>query len=1003
MSSTATTMSMRAPSHASSAGAGSVRPPSRWGEALLGAPTTHRRLRVNCRSLPLQRGRGRQRTAPGFSLPSSSSSERGPGPARSILDAEGIPWSTDPSTDAADVSAKAPRGLNMNEGLPGDSLPALAARLNAAVVQSVKDGLYDECVVDVTPFGVEECYGDVANAVAEVVVAATAAETAGRFNMALRRRELRRLREAVWDLRVILETRTKESGTGATLTVRHRLEELRSAALDVCHPAQRAPDAPSASAIPNFQVVHQDFSLDAVPDLFDSQDDDASESICRAGGADVAFYRGGQPTAEGRAWLVSRGFKTVVDLRLEDRNNQWTRPLGGGYGAGHTAPERQLDVVHIPVTDMEPPSFEAVEQFIEIANDESRRPMYVHCKAGIGRTGSMVSCWRISQGMDVEDALDLESLCCDFGSIAQEAFVRSFAERLAAKRREKDGMSSSDDGAKVGASKRQTRNERRNKESIVASAAAATTVYSAGRGTEPVVVAETAEASVTAAAVAEESNPPKSSEADATAPDGTESIQLDAIPPSPTSYIPPVESGSFYEGAGFHEHDMTLFPTDRMSSLLESPDGTGSGILRGKETVTAVGEHSTLDMAPDMYIIRTDGFTCTREEVEERMLKISHPSTQQLVLVWREPPKRILILKKLGMALLPQLVEVAHAMMSMGFQVVVETTVLDEMHATAHEHQQKNGSAEADGSGRTKEDEIRDAVVSRVGSLDLDESTGRIPQEDWGTIDVIVCLGGDGVILHASKLFQGPVPPLLGFHFGSMGFLTNHPPESMAQSLLQGVGKGKPVHNIKGGVPITLRMRLECTVVKRRESIRNGGDGKPSHNYTVLNEVLVDRGPSPFLSKIEAYDRGQLITTIQADGVMLATATGSTAYSVSAGGSMVHPNVPAILMTPICPHTLSFRPVVFPDSVEVELRVADDARCSAWVSFDGKERCELCSGDSVFIRMSQFPVPTVNYADQTGDFISSLRRCLRWNERDEQKPLDERTMKELRRIGGSVD
>jgi NAD+ kinase len=164
--------------------------------------------------------------------------------------------------------------------------------------------------------------------------------------------------------------------------------------------------------------------------------------------------------------------------------------------------------------------------------------------------------------------------------------------------------------------------------------------------------------------------------------------------------------------------------------------------------------------------------------------------------------------------------------------------------------------------------------------------------------------------------------------------------------------------------------------------------------------VLVDRGPSPFLSKIEAYDRGQLITTIQADGVMLATATGSTAYSVSAGGSMVHPNVPAILMTPICPHTLSFRPVVLPDSVEVELRVADDARCSAWVSFDGKERCELCSGDSIFIRMSQFPVPTINYADQTGDFISSLRRCLRWNERDEQKPLDEEAMRELREIAG---
>ena len=297
------------------------------------------------------------------------------------------------------------------------------------------------------------------------------------------------------------------------------------------------------------------------------------------------------------------------------------------------------------------------------------------------------------------------------------------------------------------------------------------------------------------------------------------------------------------------------------------------------------------------------------------------------------------------------------------------------------------------------EEDVRELVLENAGALRIDETTGRIPKEDWGTIDLVVCLGGDGVILHASKLFQGPVPPLMGFHFGSMGFLTNHPPEQMAQSLLQSVGRGpKTVANVKGGIPITLRMRLECSMVKKRDSKRNGGAGDASHTYTVLNEVLVDRGPSPFLSKIEAYDRGQLITTIQADGVMLATATGSTAYSVSAGGSMVHPNVPAILMTPICPHTLSFRPVVLPDSVEVELRVADDARCSAWVSFDGKERCELCPGDSIYVKMSQYPVPTVNYADQTGDFISSLRRCLRWNEREEQKPLDEAAMRELRRI-----
>jgi NAD+ kinase len=103
-------------------------------------------------------------------------------------------------------------------------------------------------------------------------------------------------------------------------------------------------------------------------------------------------------------------------------------------------------------------------------------------------------------------------------------------------------------------------------------------------------------------------------------------------------------------------------------------------------------------------------------------------------------------------------------------------------------------------------------------------------------------------------------------------------------------------------------------------------------------------------------------------------------------------------MTPICPHTLSFRPVIFPDSVEIELRVAEDARCSAWVSFDGRDRCELESGDSIFVRMSQYPIPTVNYADQTGDFISSLRRCLRWNERELQLAFDSSQRDALRKI-----
>ncbi len=210
------------------------------------------------------------------------------------------------------------------------------------------------------------------------------------------------------------------------------------------------------------------------------------------------------------------------------------------------------------------------------------------------------------------------------------------------------------------------------------------------------------------------------------------------------------------------------------------------------------------------------------------------------------------------------------------------------------------------------------------------------------------------------------------------------------------------------GAYIALRMRLRCELV-RRDGVQN--------SYEVLNEVVVNRGNNPYLSKIECYERDRLITKVQADGVIVATPTGSTAYSVSAGGSMVHPCVAAILFTPVCPHSLSFRPVILPDSAELELRIPKDARDTAWVSFDGKNRHELRRGDAVRVRMSPHPLPTINKYDQTNDWFGSLgrrvrlcllrlnkmgkqvasvlcgsrdtplRRCLNWNERIEQGVL----------------
>ncbi|KAJ3167033.1 hypothetical protein HK101_011816 [Irineochytrium annulatum] len=161
----------------------------------------------------------------------------------------------------------------------------------------------------------------------------------------------------------------------------------------------------------------------------------------------------------------------------------------------------------------------------------------------------------------------------------------------------------------------------------------------------------------------------------------------------------------------------------------------------------------------------------------------------------------------------------------------------------------------------------------------------------------------------------------------------------------------------------------------------------PTETFQILNDLVVDRGPSPFMSQLELFVDDRDLTTVQADGLVVSTPTGSTAYALSAGGSIVHPEVPSILVTPICPHTLSFRPMLLPDGVELKVQVPKDSRSTAWASFDGRHRIELKQGDFISITMSRWPMPTVCSNDQSTDWFESLRRCLHWNERVAQKPF----------------
>ncbi|XP_030768014.1 NAD kinase-like isoform X2 [Sitophilus oryzae] len=345
------------------------------------------------------------------------------------------------------------------------------------------------------------------------------------------------------------------------------------------------------------------------------------------------------------------------------------------------------------------------------------------------------------------------------------------------------------------------------------------------------------------------------------------------------------------------------------------------------------------------------------------VMTIQDPASQRLT--WYKPPLTVLVIKKVRDAAvyLPFVQLVQWLIEEKRMVVFVEAAVMDDPHL------------DQIGSFTTFKDRL---MTFRLGKDDLTDK-----------IDFIVCLGGDGTLLYASQLFQQSVPPVMAFHLGSLGFLTPFRFDNFQEQ----------VNNVlEGHAALTLRSRLRCTVMKKSDSKTENSSKiedeccreKPS-SFLVLNEVVVDRGPSPYLSNIDLFLDGKHITSVQGDGLIVSTPTGSTAYAVAAGASMIHPSVPAIMVTPICPHSLSFRPIVVPAGVELKISVSPESRNTSWVSFDGRNRQELVHGDSLRVTTSIYPVPSICAHDQITDWFDSLAECLHWNVRKRQKHLDELT------------
>lgn len=266
------------------------------------------------------------------------------------------------------------------------------------------------------------------------------------------------------------------------------------------------------------------------------------------------------------------------------------------------------------------------------------------------------------------------------------------------------------------------------------------------------------------------------------------------------------------------------------------------------------------------------------------------------------------------------------------------------------------------------------------------------------TFDFAITLGGDGTLLYASWLFQNVVPPVLSFSLGSLGFLTRFDYAGFRETLTKA---------FRDGVTVSLRARFEGTVMRSQhkdhgnkhdlieeligEESENDLTHRPSGKFEILNDIVVDRGPYPTMSTIEVFGDSDHFTTVQADGVCIATPTGSTAYNLAAGGSLCHPENPVMLLTAICAHTLSFRPIILPDSIVLRLGVPYDSRSSSWASFDGRERVELHPGDYITICASRFPFANiVQSKSASDDWVNSISRTLSWNSRAKQKSFDDK-------------
>ncbi len=236
---------------------------------------------------------------------------------------------------------------------------------------------------------------------------------------------------------------------------------------------------------------------------------------------------------------------------------------------------------------------------------------------------------------------------------------------------------------------------------------------------------------------------------------------------------------------------------------------------------------------------------------------------------------------------------------------------------------------------------------------------GHTKQKIVSRADVIIVFGGDGTLLSAARLVGNRGIPMLGVNLGGLGFITEIGRDEISREIIEKTASDR--------CRFEKRIMLSADVYRRKKKIAK---------HTALNDVVINKSALARMAELDVHINKKYVTTFRADGLIVSTPTGSTAHSLSAGGPIVYPTLKVFVMTPICPHTLTNRPLVLPDNFVLEISVKNGR--DVYLTLDGQVGVPLKVKDRILIRKADFETKFLQL--HKTDYFQILRKKLKWGE-----------------------